>query len=68
MQDVWTEIVRYQGRWRVFAFNSKACAILNQRLKNYPETVDFEAEGSEGVFNFLDADLAFVKAVIERYP
>lgn len=59
-------IMHYAGQFRVWATSSQAAQILNQRFRKYPET-DFVAEGSEGVFDFAEADLPFVVSVIDKF-
>ncbi len=50
--------------WKVFADCSKAAAALNRRFRKYPQA-ELEASGSEGIFEFEQKDLAFVKAVLK---
>jgi len=59
------EITKYKGRWRAFAFNPDAALLLNRRLKAYP-VADHEWDKSEGVFDFDDKDLPYVRAVLTK--
>lgn len=58
------EIQKVAGVWTAWAFHQEAAMLLNRRLLQYAvpsETV------LEGVFKFKDADLPYVKAVLERF-
>ena len=52
------------GTWTVYCTDSRQCEVLNKRFRKYPATVDFIAERSEGIFDFTDAELSFVRAVL----
>ncbi len=60
-------LVRWKNGYRVFVQEPYACNILNKRLFNYPKTVDFVAENSEGIFSFEQKDLGFVLAVMKKF-
>ncbi len=63
------EIVKLKsGEYRAFVQNSEACQVLNKRLRTYPSEVDFVGERSEGIFNFAATELAFVEAVLAKFP
>lgn len=59
------EIVKYNGKWRAFAFNHEAALLLNRRLRAY-SVADQDWNQSEGVFDFTDKDLPYVRAVLTK--
>lgn len=66
MQTYRNEIVRYKGQWRAFIFDPRAAALVNRRLKQYT-LGDTEWGDWEGVFDFGDSDLAYVRSVLLKF-
>lgn len=62
-QNYLNDITIYNGAFKAWAFNSKACEVLNRRFKTYPNDVELV----EGVFTFDEKELKFVEAVLTRF-
>ncbi len=60
------EIGKYSGQWRAYCYDSHAAEILNKRFRTYGDT-DMVATKSEGVFDFPEKDLPFVRAVLLKF-
>jgi len=67
VDDTLNAIVKLSdGRFKAFCLNSKAANILNHRFRTY-SNVDFEAEGSEGIFYFTKDEYQFVRTVLSKF-
>lgn len=66
-EEAESNLVRHGDGYKAFVQSSRAAQLINQRLRTYPDSPDLEAEGSEGVFKFGQADYKFVAAVMRRF-
>jgi hypothetical protein len=66
-EETESNLVRYGNGYKAFVQHPRAAHLINQRLHTYPGSPNLEAEGSEGIFTFGQADYKFVAAVMRRF-
>ena len=66
-EETESNLVRYGNGYKAFVQHPRAAQLLNQRLRTYPGSPDLEAEGSEGIFKFTQADYKFVAAIMRKF-